>query len=440
MNQYICKRRTNKQIILSNSIVDLYDFFLQSTGVCTDTRALKKGQIFFALKGPNFNGNAYAEKAIEEGAGLAVIDEESFDKGSNYFLVSDVLTALQKLATHHRDQFDIPFLGITGSNGKTTTKELAARVLNTKYNLRFTQGNFNNHIGVPLTLLSMPKETDFAIIEMGANHLGDIALLCQIAKPTHGLITNIGNAHIGEFGGKENLIRAKSELFDYLRKTNGKVFINSTDEVLSNMSKRFTDAIKYPNSDCQLVAADPYVNYLDIDQHEHATQLIGEYNFMNISAAITLGKFFEVDNMYESIDRYVPDNNRSEIMELKSSKVVLDAYNANPASMEAALKNLTKMKGDQKIACLGEMKELGSFTEELHRQIMDHALVLGITECYWVGSEFKQVAKEGEKIFETVDSLIQHFEKKPFSGATVLIKGSRSVRMEKLTQSDNLWT
>ncbi len=425
---------------MSHSISELHDLYLKSNGVCTDTRALEKGQIFFALKGPNFNGNAYAENALKDGASIAVIDEEAFEAGSQYFLVEDALKALQDLATYHRNQFDIPFVGLTGSNGKTTTKELAARVLSSRYKVHYTKGNFNNHIGVPLTLLSMPEDSEIALIEMGANHLGDIALLCDIARPTHGLITNIGNAHLGEFGGYENLIRAKSELFDYLRKTEGQVFINTADKVLQNMAKRFPEAILYPNDQCSLVSADPYVNYFDDNQEEHATQLIGEYNFQNIAAAVTLGKFFEVENPYEAIDKYLPENNRSQIMDIKSNKVVLDAYNANPASMEAALINLTKMKGETKMVFLGEMKELGEYSDTEHLKIYELSKELGLESSFWVGEGFKNVVPEAKNVFEDVDSLSSYLEEKPLQGATVLIKGSRSTQMEKLTLNKKIWT
>ena len=425
---------------MSHSIAELHDLFLKSNGVCTDTRSLEKGQIFFALKGPNFNGNGYAEKALKEGASLAVIDEEAYEAGSQYFLVKDALEALQDLARYHRDTFDIPFFGMTGSNGKTTTKELAARVLATQYAVHYTKGNFNNHIGVPLTVLSTPAETDIALIEMGANHLGDIALLCDIAKPTHGLITNIGNAHLGEFGGYENLIRAKSELFDYLRKTDGKAFINMEDKVLSNMSKRFPEAIQYPNEFCQLASSDPYVNYLDENGQEHASQLIGEYNFSNIAAAVSMGKYFEIEDPYEAIDRYLPENNRSEVIDIKSNKIVLDAYNANPASMEAALQNLIQMKGDTKVILLGEMKELGEYSDDEHRKIVRLAQELGLSQSFWVGEGFEKVISEKEKCFANVDELSDHLEQNPLQGATVLIKGSRSTQMEKLTLNKKIWT
>lgn len=419
-------------------IVELYQRFKESTGVCTDTRKLETGQLFFALKGPNFNGNQYAAKALESGAMLAIVDEEEFAANDqDYLLVDDVLAVLQSLATHHRQQFDIPILGITGSNGKTTTKELLARVLRSKYRIHYTQGNLNNHIGVPLTLLAMPEDTEIAIIEMGANHVGDIAELCSIALPTCGLITNIGNAHLGEFGGRENLIRAKSELFDHLRRTKGDVFINMEDEVLSNMAKRFPDAYRYPNNTLQLASAKPFVHYYDDKGQEHATELIGAYNYHNMAAAVTVAMYFEVENPYEMIDRYVPDNNRSQVIQLGSNTVVLDAYNANPSSMIAALQNLDLMMGTKKIALLGAMKELGHFADEEHAKVAAYANALNI-DVLFVGEEFRSCVEQST-FYTTVDDLMILFEKEPLSGATVLIKGSRSQQMEKLAQNKKLW-
>ncbi|UXP33233.1 UDP-N-acetylmuramoyl-tripeptide--D-alanyl-D-alanine ligase [Reichenbachiella agarivorans] len=419
-------------------IPHLYNKFLQSTGVNTDTRSIQEGQIFFALKGENFNGNQYAAKALESGASYAVIDDLSFDQGDRYIFVDDVLKSLQQLANHHRKQFDFPFLAITGSNGKTTTKELTARALGEEYQVHFTQGNLNNHIGVPLTILSIREDTDFAIIEMGANHLGDIALLCEIAEPTHGLITNIGSAHIGEFGGKENIIRGKSELFDYLRRTGGVPFINKLDVVLVNMSKRFNNAVEYPNDSCKLIDASPYVNYADDRDHEHSTEIIGEYNYMNIAAAVTVAKFFEVEYPYNAIDQYLPDNNRSQIIELGSNTIILDAYNANPDSMRAALRNLANMRGDYKIAMLGEMKELGSHAVIEHENIVKEAQKLGIKNLYLVGNEFKK-ASEFVHVLLDVDRLIEYLGDQKISGATVLIKGSRSMKMERLIMNQEIW-
>jgi len=426
--------------ILEDYISTLYRNFTECSGVCTDTRLLNENEMFFALKGPNFNGNQYAAGALSAGAAYVVIDELEYNapEDSRYILVSDVLDTLQKLAKHHRQQFDIPFLGVTGSNGKTTTKELTARALGESYKVHFTQGNLNNHIGVPLTILRIQEGTDFAIIEMGANHVGDIALLCDIAAPTHGLITNIGNAHIGEFGGKDNLVRAKSELFDYLRKHEGVPFINKLVGYLINMSKRFDNAISYPNDDCKLVDAIPYVDYSDDKDQEHSTSIIGEYNYMNIAAAVTVAKYFEVEDPYIAIDKYLPGDNRSEILELATNTVVLDAYNANPDSMSAALKNLVAMAGESKIAMLGEMKELGPFTNEEHERIVEQAETLGVDKLYLVGENF---AASGERhiVVNHVDDLIDLLRNEPMLGKTVLVKGSRSMQMEKLTQSKDLW-
>ncbi|PIB37591.1 hypothetical protein BFP72_16080 [Reichenbachiella sp. 5M10] len=421
-------------------ISNLYSKFLGSTGVNTDTRTVEAGQIFFALRGDHFDGNQYAQSALQAGAAWAVMDDPrlALEGGERCILVDDVLETLQELAQHHRRQFDIPVLGITGSNGKTTTKELTARALSEEYNVHYTQGNLNNHIGVPLTLLSMPADTEFAIIEMGANHLGDIALLCTIAEPTHGLITNIGTAHIGEFGGRENVIRAKSELFDYLRRTDGLPFINKLDPVLVNMSKRFGTAIEFPNEGCKLIEASPYVNYADEEDDEHSTEIIGEYNYMNIAAAVTVARYFEIEYPYNAIDQYVPANNRSQILELGTNTVILDAYNANPDSMKAALENLAHMTGVRKIAMLGEMKELGEYAIEEHEKVVEVAEGLGIKNLYLVGNEFKK-ASEFVHVLMDVERLIEYLKADKISGATVLIKGSRSMQMERLIQTKEIW-
>lgn len=425
---------------MEDYISTLYKKFKECSGVCTDTRLLQRNEMFFALKGPNFNGNLYALEALKSGAAYVVIDELEYNipNDSRFILVQDVLDALQKLAKHHRQQFDFPFLGITGSNGKTTTKELTARAVGERYHVHYTQGNLNNHIGVPLTILRLKEDTDFAIIEMGANHVGDIALLCDIAAPTHGLITNIGTAHIGEFGGKENLVRGKSELFDYLRKHGGVPFINKLDSYLTNMAKRFDNGVNYPNDNCKLVEAAPYVDYCDEKDEEHSTSIIGEYNYMNIAAAVTIAKYFDVEDPYIAIDKYLPDNNRSEILELATNTVVLDAYNANPDSMTVALKNLMAMPGESKIAMLGEMKELGKYSSEEHKKIVQEAETLGVDKLYLVGDDFAE-SEDNHVVMSHVEDLIELLRNEPMSGKTVLIKGSRSMQMEKLTKAKHLW-
>ncbi|MEO9803533.1 MAG: UDP-N-acetylmuramoyl-tripeptide--D-alanyl-D-alanine ligase [Reichenbachiella sp.] len=426
---------------MDQTISFLYEKFLASDGVCTDTRSLQKNQIFFALKGESFNGNTYTSQALSAGALMVVVDEKEFQINDKCLLVNDVLTCLQELASHHRDQFDIPFFGITGSNGKTSTKELTARVMRSDRKVQFTKGNLNNHIGVPLTLLNISKDTEFAIIEMGANHIGEIARLCEIAKPTHGLITNIGTAHIGEFGGQDAIIRAKSELFDYLRKNNGIPFINVDDRVLQNMSKRFSNAVTYPNELCMLESAAPFVHYKDERAESHTTEMIGAYNFLNISAAVTIGKHFGVEEPYKAIDGYMPDNNRSQMTELGSNTIILDAYNANPDSIRVALDNLSVIRSNQKVAILGDMKELGIYSYDEHKKIIDYAETLGLDQVYLVGNDFvKAHDHSNSTAFKGINELIMQLQEHPLSAATVLIKGSRSMRMEQLTERSDLWT
>lgn len=426
---------------MKETISLLYKKFLESDGVCTDTRSLQPNQIFFALKGGNFNGNLYAQKALEKGALVAVIDEECGIQDERVVLVEDVLESLQQLAKFHRSHFSIPFFGITGSNGKTSTKELIARVMRTDRKVQFTKGNLNNHIGVPLTLLSIDEDTEFAIIEMGANHLGEIAALCELAQPTHGLVTNIGSAHIGEFGGRENIIRAKSELLDYLRKTDGIPFFNREDEVLANMQKkRFADAPTYPNELCALASATPFVHYFDKQGYTHTTEMVGAYNFSNISAAITVGNYFEVEDPYKAIDGYISDNNRSQLLHLESNTVILDAYNANPESICVALENLASIESDHKIAILGDMKELGEFAIEEHRRIVEYSESFGFDQVYVVGEDFIH-ASAGSSVhaFSGVMGLVDHLMSLPLVASTVLIKGSRGMRMEQLTKLKELW-
>lgn len=421
----------------------LYSKYLQCAGVSIDTRKINLGDLFFALKGPNFDGNKYAEKALAEGAAYAVVDDPLLADKPQMILVDNVLTALQEIATHHREQFNGHVLAITGSNGKTTTKELVYRVLATTFKVHCTVGNLNNHIGVPLTLLVMDLSSEIAIIEMGANHLGEIANYCEIAQPTHGVITNLGTAHIGEFGGRENLIRAKSELFEYLRKNEDLVFINNEDEVLSNMAKRFQAPILFPANDFVFQRSSPYVQYVDEGGKEHNTHLVGKYNFMNASAAMAIGKFFGViaERAHGAIDSYAPDNNRSQVIKLGSNTIILDAYNANPDSTNAALENLTSFGQQKKIAMLGDMKELGSYSEVEHKKIFNSVEGYGNVDAYYVGEEYQHAIGESKgNTFPFVNDLISFLEKEnPISNSVVLIKGSRSMTMEKLIQIEKIW-
>lgn len=420
------------------NIKDLYHTFLDCTGISIDTRSLKPGNVFFAIHGENFDGNKYAKKAIESGAKFAVVDDPNVAINDQYIVVSNSLETLQKLANHHRKQFKGKVIGITGSNGKTTTKELIYQVLKTQFRVQCTQGNLNNHLGVPLTLLSLKMDTEIAIVEMGANHLGEIATLCNIAEPTEGLITNIGTAHIGEFGGRENIIRAKSELFDYLRKHQGQVFINNHDKVLSNMSKRFDNPILYPNELCKIESSSPYIVYVDEKENQYQTNLIGAYNFLNISAAVTIGHYFglERSKIHKAIKNYIPENNRSQVLKVASNTIIMDAYNANPDSTAAALINLSEFDTKNKVAILGDMKELGQYSMDEHQKIIDFAKDLGFQQICFVGEEY---SKANEETYKDISQLIHQLKKNPISNTTVLLKGSRSMAMEQLIEIKEIW-
>jgi UDP-N-acetylmuramoyl-tripeptide--D-alanyl-D-alanine ligase len=440
---YICLIVLNFRKPNVNQIKSLYEKYTECSGVCIDTRRISAGNIFFALKGPNFDGNKYAAKALSNGAKYAVVDDRSLENHPHMVLVEDGLKALQQLAKYHREFFTGPVLGITGSNGKTTTKELIMRVLATSFRIHATVGNLNNHIGVPLTLLSMDvHHADIAIIEMGANHLGEIASYCEIAQPTHGIITNIGSAHIGEFGGQENLIRAKSELFDFIRNNRGTVFINMEDRVLNNMSKRFENPELFPGNNFVLISSSPYVKYKNKEGVEHNTHIVGKYNFMNASAAMAIGTFFGVNEVkaYDALDSYEPDNNRSQIIKLGSNTIILDAYNANPDSLEAALQNLQSFKESKKMALIGDMKELGDYSKKEHQNIFDLVDKIDTIETFFVGDEFAQALKDqSASLFPYVEDLIDYLKVNPISNSVVLIKGSRSMTMEKLIQVKEIW-
>ena len=423
-------------------IEKIYDLFRNSTGVCTDTRQLASGNLFFALKGPNFNANEFAMMALDNGALAAVIDDPSFNVPGKTVVVNDTLIALQELAKHHRASLNIPVIGITGSNGKTTSKELVHVVLSSSFNTFATKGNLNNHIGVPLSILSITRQHEIAIIEMGANHIGEIAQLCTISQPTHGFITNIGKAHIGLFGGFEGVIRAKSELYDYLIKSGGVIFINQHQEILMNMSRRMAKPVLYPENDSfcpvEMVSANPWVVVKSESGKELTTQLIGSYNFDNIATALCVGRYFGVheDVAFGAIASYVPENNRSQIVKKGTNTIILDAYNANPSSMEKALENLAQMDAGEKVAILGDMFELGDETDAEHRAVGLLAKKLGLNQVLFCGKHM-QLAREAfgaGHAFLTRDELINYLEKNRFSGATVLIKASRGMALEKVVE------
>lgn len=419
-------------------IQDLYKRFVSSTGISTDTRKIEPGNIFFALKGPNFNANKFAQKALSSDASLAVVDDEKYAASSNTILVRNVLHTLQELANYHRQQLKIPVLGITGSNGKTTTKELIKAVLSVKYKCQATQGNLNNHIGVPLTILSFDKDVEIAIVEMGANKLGDIRELCQIAEPTHGIITNIGKAHTEGFGDFEGVLRGKSELYHWLIQHKGSVFINSEDPILMNMSKRFENPILYPGSDdyfqSRLVEANPWVTIENEEKDIIRTHLIGRYNFQNIAASLCIGKYFGVEpgKASAAVSQYIPSNNRSQVLSIGTNTVILDAYNANPDSMRAAIENLSNMDGKNKVLILGDMFELGSLTEEEHRKIGELTASVSFDQVIFCGErmEYAFEANKRARYFKTRSELENYIESCVFEDSLLLIKGSRGMALE----------
>lgn len=419
-------------------IEKLYRKYRESGKVSTDTRQILPSSVFFALKGDKFNANEFAAEALAKGASAVVVDEAKYAIDDRYFLVDNSLEALQKLARHHRDQLKIPVVGLTGSNGKTTSKELINAVLSKKFKTFATKGNLNNHIGVPLTILSIDDSIELAIIEMGANHVGEIALLSSIANPTHGFITNIGKAHIGTFGGFENIIRGKSELYQHLITTNGQVFINSKNEILSNMAKRFSKPLFYPSQGdyyhCELLTSDPFLKIKAENGDEITMQLVGGYNFENAAVALCIGKFFGVDEKLanQAVAEYVPGNMRSQIMKKGSNTIILDAYNANPSSMTAAIENLATMNVERKVAIVGDMFELEEEAEAEHRAIGRLLKQKNFDRVYLCGKLMHSAQQEFPNaiLFEKKDDLISELKKNPIQNSTVLVKASRGIGLE----------
>jgi UDP-N-acetylmuramoyl-tripeptide--D-alanyl-D-alanine ligase len=424
-------------------IENLHYLFSKCGAVSTDTRAIVPGSIFFALKGPKFNANAFAEEALAKGAAYAVIDDTNFKKDERYILVEDTLKTLQKLARYHRDKLDIPVIGLTGSNGKTTSKELLNAVLSKRYKTYATKGNLNNHIGVPLTLLSIDYTIEIAIIEMGANHVGDIEELCSYCDPTIGFITNIGKAHIGEFGGFQNIIKGKTEIYKHLLDNFGAVFINSQNPILAPFAADFDHPYFYPGPQdfyhCEFIDANPFVRVRAENGEVLTTRLTGAYNFENIAVALCLGLFFGVDPTManEAVQTYEPSNMRSQIINKGSNTIILDAYNANPTSMEAAIINLSKINANRKVAILGDMFELGDDAAAEHKRIGELLKELNINEAYVVGGLMKSAREVNAAIkhVETKQELIELLAKQPISGATILVKASRGIGLETIVDS-----
>jgi UDP-N-acetylmuramoyl-tripeptide--D-alanyl-D-alanine ligase len=418
----------------------IYEKYKECTGVSTDTRGLPENSLFFALKGPNFDANAFAKDALEQGAKYAVVSDKKYRKDERYLLVDDTLKALQLLANHHRRQLKVPVLGITGSNGKTTTKELINVVLSQKYKCWATKGNLNNHIGVPLTLLNAPEDAEFLVVEMGANKLRDIHELCEIAEPSHGLVTNIGKAHLEGFGGFEGVLRTKSELYEFLLDHKGTAFFNSRNEVLHPMSQRFPDPVFYPAKDdyyhCELQKAEPFVVFKAENEEKIETRLMGVYNFENIAAALCIAKFFEVEpeKANAAMGKYVPANNRSQLIEKENGNlIIMDAYNANPTSMKAAIENFAALNRPKKVLIVGDMKELGEDSIKEHHDLgrliakyhFDRILLCGI-------SIIEVMDNNPEAIhFEDQQMLFSYLKSKKYQDTTFLVKGSRSMGLEE---------
>jgi len=414
------------------NIEQLYELYTKTYLADTDTRKIRKGSMYFALKGDNFNGNEFAADALKNGASYAVIDEAEYHKLPNTVLVSNVLETLQKLANFHRKQLAIPIIALTGSNGKTTTKELINAVLSKEYETTATTGNLNNHIGVPLTLLSMTPKTKIGIVEMGANHLKEIEFLCSIAEPNYGLITNFGKAHLEGFGGLEGVIKAKSELYDFLRLTNGTVFIN-TDDVLQVNQSSGINAIEFNSRDIKFVEASPFVKV----QFKNAiieSNLIGKYNYNNIAVAVAVGNYFKIPETYikKAIENYIPVNNRSQIIQKGTNKIILDAYNANPSSMQAALENFAQLKDTNKIAFLGDMFELGKDSNLEHQKIADLVTSYNFSKVYLIGKAFSTTNVKNAFVSESFESFKNSTNYSNINNATILIKGSRGMALERL--------
>ena len=419
-------------------ISELYKLFCKERNICIDSRAKSNGGIFFAIKGEKFDGNKFALQALENGCTYAVIDNNDYKIDNRFIIVENVLETLQNLATYHREKLGIPILAITGTNGKTTTKELVYRVLSEKFCVKATIGNLNNHIGVPLTLLSMDKEVEFGIVEMGANHEREIEKLCNIAKPNYGIVTNIGKAHIEGFGSFENIIKAKNELYNFIDSNNGVIFYNDKNKLLEECVKLYDcKKIKYSdNNNLKFVEANPILK-IKIDGLNIETKLFGDYNFENILATVCLGTYFDINinNIRKEIEAYIPKNNRSQLIKTITNTVFLDAYNANPTSVELALKNFINQKFENKTLILGEMLELGKISVDEHLNILKIVRNSNIDSVYLVGEMFTKIKyKDSFKIFANINELIQWQIKNKITNRNIFIKGSRGNALEKIVE------
>lgn len=421
-------------------IAELYKCFMECGKVTTDSRNCPEGSMFIALKGETFNGNAFAAQALKQGCRYAVIDESEY-AGEGTILVDNCLQALQQLANYHRRQLKTPVIGITGTNGKTTTKELISTVLSRKFNTLYTEGNFNNHIGVPLTLLRLTKEHEMAVVEMGANHPGEIKTLVHIAEPDYGIITNVGKAHLQGFGSFEGVIRTKGELYDFLRTKGGAtIFIQNENPYLNGIAEGLT-CVRYGQTaglyvSGELISCSPFLSFrwtAEEVSHEVNTHLIGSYNLNNMLAAAAIGRYFGVsdDDISSALASYLPHNNRSQLKETADNKLIVDAYNANPTSMMAALKNFRQVEAPHKMVILGDMKELGEASQEEHQKVVDYLKECGFDRVVLVGPEFA-AATHSYQTFQHVDEVLADIRMHKPQGYYILIKGSNSMKLSQL--------
>jgi len=431
---------------MTDTISTIYTYYLQAgQKICTDTRKAEKGALFFALRGPNFNANELAQKALDLGCSYAIIDDATYKTSDKTILVEDVLKTLQALANHHRKQLSIPVLGITGSNGKTTSKELVNAVLSKKFKTLATEGNLNNHIGVPLTLLSITNEHEFAIIEMGANHQGEINELSEIADPDFGIITNIGKAHLEGFGGIEGVKKGKSELYKYIAKKKGKIFLHGDDDVLQELSKdndkitygtkKLYDVVGKIKSEAEKVQFAWRTRYTapELQKAEFIpTNIVGIYNYYNLLCAACVGNYFKVEekDINDALSNYEPSNNRSQLYKTENNTLILDYYNANPTSMRAAIENFANIQAEQKMLILGDMLELGEESIQEHEAIIALLKEKNLIDHLLVGPIFHSIQKE--KSFVDSDKAHEYLQSHPSKDKTILIKGSRGIKLEKV--------